>query len=109
MTDWRSLSRLPESADYWRALDERVRAATRPALARRRARERWLAAALSGAVAAAAAVVALLLVRPQGAPPAASLEAALAPADPVARELLRSAAVPHISALLPVYAPESDR
>jgi hypothetical protein len=103
VNDWRRLSRLPESADYWRGLEARVRAATRPALARRLRRDRWLSAALATAVTAAAAVVALLLARPEGAAQPTSLQAALAPTDVVARELLGSRAAPHISGLLPAY------
>jgi NhaP-type Na+/H+ or K+/H+ antiporter len=103
VTEWRRLSRLPESADYWRGLEARVRAATLPALARRHRRERWLSAALATTVTAAAAVVALLLAQPEVTVPPASLEAALAPTDPVALELLSSRAAPHISGLLPAY------
>ena len=105
MSEWREFSRLPESPDYWLGLRERIDRAARPWLVPRTRRHRWLDAALVTAGLAVAAVIGLLIVQPTAAPSNASLQASLAPADPVALELFTSQQAPHISRLLPVYPP----
>jgi len=113
MSDWREFSRLPESPDYWLGLRARIGRAADPVLAGRQARERWLDRALAGAVLAAAACVALLLAQPAAAPasPAdVSIRAGLAPADPLALDLLNSGEAPPVGGLLATYAMEqADR
>lgn len=109
MSGWREFSRLPESPDYWLSLRERIDFAADPVLAGRRARERWLDRALAGAVLAAAACVALLLAQPSATPAEVSIQAGLAPADPLALELLDSGEAPPVGGLLASYAMPADR
>ncbi|NJD09917.1 MAG: hypothetical protein FIB01_05540 [Gemmatimonadetes bacterium] len=103
MSAWRELSRLPESPEYWQALQRRVGAVVAPVLAAQQGRERRIDRWLAGGVLAAAACVILLLLSP---PPQAgsSLAAGLAPADPLARALLSSREPPAIGGLLIQYA-----
>ena len=105
MSEWRQFTRLPESPEYWRALRHRIDGATHSVVVVRSTRERWYDRALATAVVAAAALVALLLVQTEPPPAGVSLQTSLAPDDPVALELLASQAAPHISGLLPVFAP----
>lgn len=105
MNEWREFSRLPESPAYWRELHERVARAARPQLAAQRHRQRWIDRALAAGVLAAAASVALLLARPAAPAAEATLQASLAPEDPVARELLNSREAPPVSGLLAVFSP----
>jgi len=105
MSDWRELSRLPESSEYWRALQRRIGGAASPELAAQRAHQRWINRGLAGGVlAAAACVAALLLAPPASSDGQVSLEAGLAPADPLARELLSSPEPPPVGGLLVTYA-----
>jgi hypothetical protein len=103
MSEWRQFSRLPESPEYWHALRERIGLATQPLSGSRARGDRWLDGALAAAVVAAAVVVGLLILRSEPAPTPASFQAGLAPADPLAVELLNSERPPHISGLLPAY------
>jgi hypothetical protein len=105
MSEWRKFSRLPESPEYWRGLQDRVDRAARPFLPRRgMRRDRWLDGALVTAVLSAAAVIGLIILRPARPAIAPTFQASLAPADPVAVELLNSERPPHISGLLPAFA-----
>ena len=109
MSEWRQFSRLPQSPDYWQGLHKRIEHAARPSLLARSRRDRWLDAALAAAVLAAAAVIVLLILPPASAPVPASFQAGLAPADPLAVELLNSERPPHISGLLPAYPRQTAR
>jgi hypothetical protein len=102
--EWRELSQLPDAPEYWRGLHERIQRAGRPYIGRPSRRERWLDAALTTAVLATAALIATIVLMPASPPAVTSIEASLAPADPVARALLESRQPPHVSGLLPAYA-----
>jgi hypothetical protein len=108
MSEWRKLSRLPESPDYWLGLRDRISRTVQPLSVHRTRRERWIDAALISASVGAAAVILLLLAQPT-APVEPSLQAGLAPGDPVAVEMLNSGQAPNVSELLPVYAPRPIR
>jgi hypothetical protein len=107
MSEWRKLSRLPESPDYWMGLRERIDHAAQPLLFPHSARDAWLNAILATASLAAVVVIGLLIVQPTTTSTATRLRSNLAPADPLALELLNSQQPPHISGLLPAYTPRS--
>ena len=108
MNEWRKFSRLPESPEYWAGLRGRIgRAVWRSgglAVGRSDGLAVWR---LVAGIVAAAAVAILIVTLPDATSQDASLVRSLAPADPVALELLNSSAPPHISSLLSAYAPES--
>ena len=103
MSEWSKFSRLPESPEYWQELHRRIEGAALPLLVARSPRDRWVDAALASAVLTAAVVVGIMILRPAPASTPASFQAGLAPADPLAVELLNSERPPHISGLLPAY------
>jgi hypothetical protein len=105
MSEWRELSRLPQEPEYWAELRGRITGAAGPVVTARRARERWIDRGLAAGVLAAAAGVVLLLASPQASTPGTTLEAGLAPADPVAVELLNSGTAPPVGGLLAAYFP----
>lgn len=109
MNEWREFSRLPESPEYWAGLRSRIDRAASEERAKPTARAGWRDLALGAGIVAAAAVAVLIVTRPESTSREASLVRSLAPADPVALELLNSPAPPHISSLLSAYVPESSR
>lgn len=109
MNEWRKFSRLPESPEYWAGLRSRIDRAAAEQRPKPTERAGWRDLALGAGIVAAAAVAVLIITRPQTTSREASLVGSLAPADPVALELLNSPAPPHISSLLSAYVPESSR
>ena len=107
MNEWRKFSRLPESPEYWADLRGRINRAAAEQRPRPIAQGGWRDLALGAGIVAAAAVAVLIITRPQTTSSEASIVRSLAPADPVALELLNSPAPPHISSLLSAYVPES--
>jgi hypothetical protein len=109
MNEWRKFSRLPESPEYWAGLRRRIDRAAAEQRSKPTVRGGWPDLALGAGIVAAAAVAVLIITRPQTTSQDASLVRSLAPADPVALELLNSPTPPHISSLLSAYVPESNR
>jgi ferric-dicitrate binding protein FerR (iron transport regulator) len=107
VNEWRDFSRLPDKPDYWQELGKRISRNTQLVPQTPARREWWPNIALATSALAAAALIVLLLMQPVSAPAESSLQAGLAPADPVAHELLNSQTPPHISGLLPAYAPRA--
>ena len=107
MNEWRKFSRLPESSEYWAGLRSRIDRAAAEQRSNPIVRAGGRDLALSAGILAAAAVAVLIVIRPEATSQDASLVRSLAPADPVALELLNSPAPPHISSLLSAYVPES--
>ena len=99
MNDWRDLSRLPKSEEYWQQLGARVEAAALPHLAQS-GNDKWLWRGGWAAVVAMAAGVVLMLASDPA--PRNTSGLLVAPRDPVAVRMMNSADPPSLLEMMPL-------